>query len=113
MRTLGTYSSSWSLPSNVRLATISRPTSRYPSVDALPAGDDGEDDHPEAVDKAGLEQGTAEREVADNAQPMGAVCLQRPTGLDRVLVLVTALAADAPGRLTPQMTSRDRPLSIS
>ena len=29
--TVGTYSSSWSLPSNVRLATISRVTSGYPS----------------------------------------------------------------------------------
>jgi hypothetical protein len=29
--TVGTYSSSWSLPSNVRLATISRATSGYPS----------------------------------------------------------------------------------
>jgi len=31
VRTVGTYSSSCSLPSNVRLATISRPTSGYPS----------------------------------------------------------------------------------
>ena len=31
VRTVGTYSSSWSLPSNVRLPTISRPTSGYPS----------------------------------------------------------------------------------
>jgi hypothetical protein len=31
VRTVGTYSTSWSLPSNVRLATISRPTSGYPS----------------------------------------------------------------------------------
>jgi hypothetical protein len=29
--TVGTYSSSWSLPSNVRLDTISRATSGYPS----------------------------------------------------------------------------------
>ena len=43
-----------------------------PVVDALPpgaAGDDGEDDHPEAVDEAGLEQRPAQAEAADRAQP--------------------------------------------
>src|SRR5439155_8646259 len=66
--TVGTYSSSWSLLSNVRLATISRVTSGYPVVDAVAAGapgDHGEDDHAETVHQACLEERPAQGQAAE------------------------------------------------